>query len=108
MEDGAQFLLLLSTAGSLEEASKIADHLVSRRLVACVNIVPAIQSVYWWNNQIQRENEVLMVMKTKAARLPDIEKEIRAIHSYEVPELLAMPIHQGLAQYLKWVDESVP
>jgi periplasmic divalent cation tolerance protein len=100
-------IIVLSTAGSEEEASKIAEHLVINRLAACVNIIPSILSVYRWKGDMNRDKEVLMIIKTDAARFIDIEQAVRSLHSYEVPELIAFPIQQGLQGYLDWIEDSV-
>jgi len=71
-----------------------------------VNIIPSIHSVYWWNNQINHDNEVLMLIKTEKSRIPDVEKTVKMLHSYETPELIAIPIVYGLDAYLKWIDQA--
>ncbi|HSE40470.1 MAG TPA: divalent-cation tolerance protein CutA [Acidobacteriota bacterium] len=100
-------IVILSTAGSEQEASKIAEHLVINRLAACVNIVPEILSVYRWKGDMNREKEVLMIIKTDASLFIEIEQAVRHLHSYEVPELIAFPIQQGLQGYMDWIQESV-
>ena len=100
-------IIILSTAGSEQEASKIAEHLVMNRLAACVNIVPSIQSVYRWKGEINTDKEVLMIIKTDASRFLEIEQAVRNLHSYETPELIAFPIQQGLKGYLDWIEDSV-
>jgi periplasmic divalent cation tolerance protein len=101
------FVVLFCTTGSQEEALKIADHLVEARLAACVNIIPSVQSVYRWKNEISRDTEFLMVIKTAAARVSEIEKAVRSLHSYETPELISFNITYGLPEYLKWLEDSV-
>jgi periplasmic divalent cation tolerance protein len=100
-------IVILSTAGSTEEASKIAEHLVITRLAACVNIVPEILSVYRWKGDMNRDKEVLMIIKTDASLFIEIEQAVRSMHSYDLPELIAFPIQQGLQGYLNWIEESV-
>jgi len=101
------YVLLLTTTNRVEEAYRIANHLVAARLVACVNIVPSISSIYRWKGSVQKDAEVLMILKTKKSRIGRLEKALRAIHSYETPELIAFPIVYGLREYLKWIDDSV-
>ncbi len=101
------YVVLFSTTNRLEEAHRIAHQLIAARLVACVNIVPSISSVYRWKGSVQKDTEVLMIMKTKKSRISRLEKSLRAIHSYETPELIALPIVYGLPEYLKWIDDSL-
>lgn len=100
-------LLVFSTAGSETEATNIAHELVERRLAACVNIVPKIQSVYRWNGEIEESEEFLLLIKTTASSLGRVQAAIRELHSYEVPELIAIPIAAGSDDYLKWIADSV-
>ena len=99
--------LVLSTAGSEEEARKIAQHLVEHQLAACVNIVPQIDSIYRWQGKVESSREWLLVIKTTAARFPDVQKAIRALHSYDLPECIAITIEDGNADYLQWIGDSV-
>jgi periplasmic divalent cation tolerance protein len=102
-----QFRVLLCTAGSGEEAGRIAESLVGSRLAACVNIIPSIRSIYWWNNTVTQDNEVLMLIKTEVSRIPEVEQAIRKLHSYQVPELISLPIEYGLPEYLKWLEDAI-
>jgi periplasmic divalent cation tolerance protein len=98
-----QILVVLVSTRNLEEATKVATALVNANLAACANIVPAIQSVYRWKGKIVKEKEVLVMMKSTKLRYRALEKAVKAIHSYETPEIIALPVHEGLAQYLAWV-----
>jgi periplasmic divalent cation tolerance protein len=100
-------VLMLSTAGSAEQAESIADHLVRNHLVACVNIVPSVKSIYRWKGAIETDMEVLMVIKTGNERIPEIEKVFREMHPYENPELIAIPIEYGKMEYLRWMTDSL-
>jgi periplasmic divalent cation tolerance protein len=100
-------LLVLTTAGSESEALKIARALVERRLAACVNIVPRIQSVYRWEGKVEQADEHLLLIKTVKAREEQVRAAIRELHSYELPECIAIPIEGGSAEYLKWLTDSV-
>jgi periplasmic divalent cation tolerance protein len=99
--------IVLSTAGSEEEARKIAEHLVERRLAACVNIVPQIESVYRWQGKIESSREWLLIIKTTAERFAEVRASIVELHSYDVPECIALTIEEGSAEYLRWLENSV-
>ena len=98
-------LLLLTTTPS-DRATAIADDLLQHRLVACVNIVGPVTSRYHWQGKVEQATETLLLLKTRADLLPELEARLRAIHPYEVPELIAVPIVAGLAAYLNWITDS--
>jgi periplasmic divalent cation tolerance protein len=100
-------LLVLTTAGSEAEASKIALALVERHLAGCVNIVPRIRSVYRWQGKVEQAEECLLVIKTGNAREGQVRTAIRELHSYDLPECIAIPIESGSAEYLEWLADSV-
>jgi periplasmic divalent cation tolerance protein len=102
-----KFIIVLSTTGNIDEAEKIAEQLVGKHLVACVNIVPAIRSIYWWKNAIQKDDEVLMIIKTSREKFNEVEETIRSLHSYEVPEIISFPLENGSEGYLKWLGDSL-
>lgn len=97
-------IVVLSTAGSGEEARRIALHLVEKRVAACVNITPGVRSIYRWKGIVEESAEVMLLIKTRRALLRALEIELRAVHSYEVPEIVALPIVDGLEQYIEWID----
>ena len=99
--------IVLSTAGSEEEARNIANHLVESRLAACVNIVPQIESVYRWQGKVESGREWLLVIKTSAELFPAVRDAIREMHSYELPECVAIVIEDGSAEYLQWLADSL-
>ena len=92
------------TAATAEEATRIAEMLVTQKLAACVQILPEIRSVYFWKDEVQRGREVLLFAKTTRARFEELERQVRAIHSYETPEIIALPIATGSEPYLKWLS----
>ena len=99
--------IVLSTAGSESEARKIAHGLVERQLAACVNIVPQIESIYRWQGKIESNREWLLLIKTTAAHFPAIRAAIQELHSYELPECIAINIEQGSPEYLEWIGDSL-
>ena len=99
--------IVLSTAGSEEEARRIALHLVENQLAACVNIVPQIESVYRWQGNVESSREWLLLIKTTAEKFKIVRDAIRELHSYDLPECIAIAIEDGSAQYLEWIGESV-
>jgi periplasmic divalent cation tolerance protein len=101
------YAIALSTCGSPEEAARLAQELVSRRLAACVNVVPGVRSFYWWDGRVQDDNELLLVIKTRVELLSQLEAAIQELHSYEVPELVVLPIAGGSSAYLRWIDDNV-
>jgi periplasmic divalent cation tolerance protein len=100
-------VVVLLTAANGEEAARLADMLVGAHLAACVQILPEIESVYRWKGKIERQSEVLLLAKTNLAKFEDLEREVRALHSYETPEIVALPITAGSEPYLKWLDASL-
>jgi periplasmic divalent cation tolerance protein len=99
--------IVLSTAGSAEEARKIAGHLVEHRLAACVNIVSQIESIYRWRGKVESSPEWLLLIKTTAEKFPALRDALRRLHSYELPECIAVNIEDGAAEYLEWIADSV-
>ena|SRR5437868_269729 len=99
--------IVLTTAGSEEEARKIARHLVEKRLAACVNIIPQIESIYRWQGKVESSREWLLVAKTTQEKFPAVRDAIRKLHSYDLPECVAINIEDGSSDYLQWLAESV-
>jgi periplasmic divalent cation tolerance protein len=99
--------IVLSTAGSEDEARKIALHLVEHQLAACVNIVPRIESIYRWEGKVESSGEWLLLIKTTAERFPDVRDALRELHSYELPECIAISIEEGSPEYLRWLTNSL-
>lgn len=101
-----EFIVVLVTTGSEEEAEKIARNLVEGKLAACVNIVSPIRSMYRWEGKIVDDKEWLLLIKTCESLFSQVEKQVKEWHSYEVPEVVALPILAGSQAYLRWVKES--
>src|SRR5579862_3483084 len=99
--------LIMTTAGSEEEARRIANTLVSQRLAACVSIVSKMESVYIWEGNTQESQELLVLIKTTAAAFERVRDAIKKMHSYEVPEVLSLAIDDGNAEYLDWIGKAV-
>ena len=102
-----RFQLVLTTAGSEEQAQSIARELVNRRLAACVSIVRQVCSVYMWKGQVIEEDEKLLIIKSDAASFPRLREAIHELHTYEVPEILAVPISDGDPKYLEWLGDCL-
>ena len=96
-------VIVLSTAGSPDEAERIATALVEERLAACVNLVAPLVSIYRWQGAIERASEVLLVIKTRRRLAPRLIRRLEALHSYEVPEAIILPIETGTRRYLAWL-----
>ena len=103
----SQHLLVLTTIGSEEDAARLGRSLVEGRLVACVNMVGPVRSVFLWKGKVEEESERLLLMKTRADRYAALETAIQELHPYDVPEVIAIPIDRGSQAYLSWVDENV-
>jgi len=99
-------IIVFVTCGSEEEASKISNSLIEKRLAACANIISPIRSIYRWEGKIWDEKEYLIIIKTKRSNFEELEKEIKSLHSYSVPEVVALRISEGSIPYLNWIFES--
>jgi periplasmic divalent cation tolerance protein len=95
--------LVLSTFPDLATAQRIGRRLVEEKCVACVNLLPAVESIYWWEGKVEEAKETLAFFKTTAARFEALQSTLRQLHPYEVPEIIALPIDRGLPDYLRWV-----
>ncbi|HET8724649.1 MAG TPA: divalent-cation tolerance protein CutA [Anaeromyxobacteraceae bacterium] len=100
-------VVILVTAPTADVAASIARTLVEERLVACGNVVPAIRSIYRWEGAVHDDAEALLVLKTERRTLPELKVRLKALHPYQVPEFLALPVEDGLAGYLEWVGASL-
>ena len=100
-------IVVLMTAPASEEATRIADILVERKLAACVQILSPMTSIYVWKGEVQRESEILLIAKSTRAKFDELESAVRAIHSYETPEIIALPIVAGSPAYLSWLSSCL-
>jgi periplasmic divalent cation tolerance protein len=103
MAERNKVVVIFVTAPEAEAAAEIARYLLGKRLVACVNIVPSIRSLYWWRGQLEESDEVLMVLKARREDVAAIAEQIRELHAYAVPEVVAAEVVGGLEAYLEWI-----
>jgi periplasmic divalent cation tolerance protein len=100
-------VLILVTAGARDDAERIGEGLVVERLAACCNVIPTVASFYYWENQLQRGHEALLLVKTLESLAPAVEEYVRSHHSYELPEIIQVPIDGGSSAYLNWLEQQV-
>jgi len=101
------YIVIFITASGKKEAEDIARALLKNKLAACVNIVERVKSFFWWKGSVDQAKESLLIIKSKKAKFPRIIKLVKSIHSYKVPEIIALPVVCGESNYLRWVDESI-
>jgi periplasmic divalent cation tolerance protein len=107
IQTGGRYRIVLVTCGSRAEARRIGRSAVEKKLAACANILAGVESIYRWKGKVERAREVLLLMKTTATRLRELEREVKRMHSYDVPEFVVVPLVAGSREYLAWVGESV-
>jgi periplasmic divalent cation tolerance protein len=100
-------IVVFVTARDKAEAEKIAQELLKARLIACANIVDGIKSIFWWEGKVDQSQEALLILKSQKSRFPQIVKKVKSLHSYDLPEIIALPIVDGSKDYLAWIDSSV-
>ena len=105
--DANEAIAVFMTTPNADEAAQLANMLVGQRLAACVQILPEIESVYRWQGKIERQREVLIIAKTTRAKFEELEAKVRAVHSYETPEIVALTLTAGSLPYLEWLNSSV-
>ncbi len=105
MNSASSALVILVTAGSESEAEKIAMGLVQEGIAACASIVPKIKSIYTWEGKIENEEEILLIIKTRESLFEKVRDRIKSLHSYSVPEIIALPVTNALKEYLDWIFE---
>jgi periplasmic divalent cation tolerance protein len=101
------FIIVLVTTSNRGEAEKIARTLLTEKLIACANIIGPAHSLFWWQNKIDEAQEHLILMKTRKDLFNKLAEKVKALHSYEVPEIIAIPITEGFKPYLEWLDKSL-
>lgn len=106
MEEPTYIVLFITTANA-DEAQRISKALLNQRKAACVNIVPGVSSLFWWQGKLDSAEESLLVVKTKTSQLNEIVELVKELHSYDVPEIVALPIVDGNQDYLDWLDKEV-
>lgn len=106
IQAGGRYRIVLVTCASAAEARGIGRSVVEKKLAACANIVPGIESIYRWKGKVERAREVLVVIKTTAQCLRQLERDVKRLHSYEVPEFVVLPIVAGSREYLKWIGQN--
>ncbi|MGH8528417.1 MAG: divalent-cation tolerance protein CutA [Nevskiales bacterium] len=102
----ARYCLVYCTCPNAEAGQRIADHLVGERLAACVNLVPGLRSTYRWKNELCRDEEVLLLIKTRSEHFDALKAAILKLHPYELPEIIAVPVSAGHTAYLDWIQEN--
>ncbi len=101
------YVVVLVTVPDVETGVKIARELVSSRLVACVNVVKDVRSIFFWEGKVDEASEALLIIKTRLDKMDEVVRRVKELHPYQVPEIIALPIVYGLESYLKWIDEVV-
>ena len=101
-----QVLVILVTTVNQEEAVRIGKEMVNAKLAACANVIPSIQSIYRWDGKVVQEEEVLLILKSVKPRYRALEKAIKAMHTYEIPEIIALPVKEGFDRYIGWVGRE--
>jgi len=101
------YRVVLVTAKDKKEARKIAAALISKRLAACVNILGRAESVFWWKGKVDSAIEQLLIIKSKQTKVAGIIKLVKSMHSYEVPEIISLPVTSGFKPYLDWINDSI-
>ena len=99
--------VIFVTAPDKKQARQIANKLIKTKLAACVNIIPGVESLFSWKGKIDSAKELLLIIKSEKSKLPRIIKTVKSLHSYEVPEIIALPIVAGNKEYLRWIDECI-
>ena len=105
-DNASRLLVVLMTAPDRDEASRIAELLVNSRLAACVQILPEVQSVYRWKGEVERNTEILLLAKTTSDKFDELDRAVREIHSYDTPEIVALPVNAASESYMNWLLES--
>jgi len=105
--EASPYIVLFITTATAEEAQRISRVLLEQRKVACVNIVPRVNSLFWWQDKLDSVDESLLIVKTKVSLLSEIVSLVKELHSYDIPEIVALPIIGGNQDYLEWIQKEV-
>lgn len=100
-------IVVFITAANRKEADLISEALVKRKLVACVNITERVESVFWWKGKVEHAKELLLMAKSRKSKFSQIVKAVKSLHSYDVPEIIALPVVCGSDTYLRWINDSL-
>lgn len=100
------FRVVFITCSTVEEANRIGSDLIKERLAACVNVVKGIASIFWWRGKVDRAEETLLIIKTRKEKIKDVIELVKKLHSYQVPEVISLPIVEGNEEYLNWISEA--
>lgn len=103
----AAYVLVMVTTASREEAEKIARQLLNEKLIACANIIGPLHSFFWWAGKVEKAEEYILIMKSRLDLFERLSEKVKALHSYEVPEIIALPIIKGSKSYLQWLNNSL-
>jgi len=101
------YSLVLVTVKDKKEAHKIAGALIRNKLAACVNILGKVESIFWWQGKVDSVSEALLIIKSKKIKIPKIIKLVKSLHSYDLPEIISLPITSGFKPYLSWINDSI-
>ncbi len=101
------YVIVLVTTASKEEAEKIAQKLLEEKLIACANIIGPVSSLFWWKNKVEKAEEYVLLMKSRLDLFEKLSSKVKELHTYEVPEIIALPIVQGSKAYIEWLNESL-
>src|SRR6266404_2221980 len=106
IRNGGRYRVVLVTCASIAEARRIGRAVVEKKLAACANILSGVESIYRWKGKVERAREVLVIIKTSGTQLQELEREVKRVHSYDVPEFVVLPIVAGSKEYLEWIGEN--
>lgn len=100
-------IVVFSTCGDEAEAQRVGRHLVEQRVAACVTLVPGARSIYWWQGKVEESSEWILIIKSSREALPKLREQLQKVHSYQVPEIVALPIVDGSQPYLDWMEREI-
>ena len=107
ISDKIEYIVVLITTSSLDEAKSIGSSLINNKLAACTNVISSVESIFKWQGEVCNEKEAMLIVKTRKDIFNDLQSKVKELHSYDVPEIIALPILDGNSDYLKWLDSSI-